>query len=125
MSRHVKSDSIKLDNVVIETDKNKEYTVAEIKHSSKIFKSATPKYDTSWYVKWAASILILIAVMARGSVNIEWELLAINQQVDLIASCIGTMGWFIVGMIWRDRALILLNGVIVIILGQAIIGAFL
>ena len=124
MPRKIKSDSVKLDDVVIETDKNKEFTVAEIKHSTKIFKSATPKYDASWYVKWAASALILIAVMARGSTNVEWSLLELNQQVDLIASCIGTIGWFIVGMLWKDRALILLNGVIVIILGQAIIGAF-
>ena len=125
MSRHIRSDSIKLDDVVIETDKNKEFTVAEIKHSTKIFKSATPKYETSWYVKWIASGLILVAVMARGSIDVNWELLAINQQIDLVASCLGTIGWFVVGMLWRDRALILLNGVIVIILGQAIIGAFL
>ena len=42
MARKVKSDSIKLDDVVIQTDKGQEYSVGEIKHSNRIVKSATP-----------------------------------------------------------------------------------
>ena len=30
----------------------KEVTVAEIKNSKRIFKSATPKYTADWYLKW-------------------------------------------------------------------------
>jgi hypothetical protein len=42
MTRKVSKDSVKLDNVVIE-GQHKEFTIAEIKHSKKIIKSATPK----------------------------------------------------------------------------------
>ena len=57
MARTVKSDSVKLDDVVIQTDKGQEYSVGEIKHSNRIVKSATPKQDLSWYVKWISSFL--------------------------------------------------------------------
>ena len=50
MTRTVKSDSVKLDNVVIETDTGQEFTVGEIKHSNRIVKSATPKQDLGWFV---------------------------------------------------------------------------
>ena len=30
---------------------------------------------------------------------------------DLILSTIGVFGWLIVGLLWKDRALVLLNGV--------------
>jgi len=103
MSRTVTSDSEKLDNVVIETAKGQEFTVGEIKHSNRIQKSATPKQDLSWYVKWTASIFILGSMSIRGVEGL--------QIYDLLLSLIGVIGWMIVGLLWRDRALILLNGV--------------
>ena len=33
------------------------------------------------------------------------------QFLDLCFSLIGVTGWLIVGVLWKDRALILLNGV--------------
>jgi ABC-type siderophore export system fused ATPase/permease subunit len=30
---------------------------------------------------------------------------------DIVLSLIGVSGWMIVGLLWKDRALILLNGV--------------
>ena len=33
------------------------------------------------------------------------------QVVDLILSIIGVTGWLWVGLLWKDRALILLNGI--------------
>ena len=30
---------------------------------------------------------------------------------DIVLSLIGVTGWMIVGLLWKDRALILLNGV--------------
>jgi hypothetical protein len=79
------------------------FTKEEIENSRRIFKSATPKYTIDWYVKWVASSIILTAMSIRGVVG--WE------QADLILSSIGVFLWLIVSFLWKDRALILLNGV--------------
>jgi ABC-type siderophore export system fused ATPase/permease subunit len=79
------------------------FTKEEIENSKRIFKSATPKYTIDWYVKWVASSIILTAMSIRGVVG--WE------QADLILSSIGVFLWLIVSFLWKDRALILLNGV--------------
>lgn len=107
MSRKVPAHSEKLDNVVIETDKGQEFTVGEIKHSNRIVKSATPKQDLSWYVKWISSFFILVSMSMRGIEGL--------QMYDLILSLIGVTGWMWVGFLWKDRALILLNGVGIIL----------
>ena len=86
----------------------------ELENSKRIYKSATPKQDTSWYVKWFASACILIAVLAR-SAGVDYHL------IDVWFSLVGTAGWFVVGMLWKDRALIILNAVLVFILAQGII----
>lgn len=80
-----------------------EFDPKEIKNSKRIFKSATPKYDISWYIKWIASIFILCALSVRG---IEGY-----QFYDLILSIFGIGGWLIVSILWKDRALLVLNGV--------------
>ena len=53
-------------DTVIKTDKGQEFSVGEIQHSKRIVKSATPKGDLSWYVKWIGSMFILLAVMMRA-----------------------------------------------------------
>ena len=53
-------------DTVIKTDKGNEYSIGEIQHSNRIVKSATPKGDLSWYVKWISSMFILAAVMMRA-----------------------------------------------------------
>ncbi|MDA9992062.1 hypothetical protein N9E03_00100 [bacterium] len=73
--------------------------------STRVFKKITPKGDLSWYVKWSSVLLILIATTARATGTIP--------QVDLWFGLFGTIGWFWVGMLWHDRALIFLNGVLV------------
>ena len=35
-------------------------------NSTRVFKKVTPKGDLSWYVKWASSFLILMAVVYRS-----------------------------------------------------------
>lgn len=107
MARKVPAHSEKLDNVTIETSKGQEYTVAEIKHSNRIQKSATPKQDLSWYIKWIASIFILSSMSIRGVEGL--------QMYDLLLSLVGVAGWMWVGFLWKDRALILLNGVGIIL----------
>ena len=75
----------------------------ELENSKRIFKSATPKYDYSWYVKWIASIFIMVSMSMRGIPE--------YQLYDLILSTVGVTGWLVVGLLWKDRALVLLNGV--------------
>jgi hypothetical protein len=81
--------------------------------------SVTPKYDVTWYVKWIASIIVLIGITIRASgvVQLQW--------IDLICSWIGAAGWFFVGFKWNDRALMILNGVIGVVLFAGILRHFL
>ena len=83
--------------------KGLELSVGEIKNSKRIIKSATPKQDLSWYVKWTASVFILGSMTIRGVEGLQFY--------DLVLSLIGVAGWLWVGMLWKDRALILLNGI--------------
>lgn len=103
MSRTVSNESEKLDNVIIQTDSGNEYSVGEIKHSTRLVKSATPKYTIDWYLKWFSSLVVLAAMSIRGIENLVYW--------DLILSIIGITGWLAVSVLWKDRALILLNGV--------------
>ena len=80
-----------------------QFTPEEIENSKRIFKSATPKYTFDWYIKWVASIFILAAMSVRG---VDGFVL-----YDLWASVIGISLWLVVSILWKDRALVLLNGV--------------
>jgi|TARA_B100001094_G_C17590760_1_gene511854 lipid-A-disaccharide synthase-like uncharacterized protein len=80
-----------------------EFDPKEIKNSKRIFKSATPKYTQDWYIKWVASIFVLFAMSIRGVEGM--------QIYDLYFSLVGISLWLIVAIMWKDRALILLNGV--------------
>ena len=74
-----------------------------IEENDQIFESVTPKYTLDWYVKWVASVCILVSIAFRAADGyMLW---------DLGFGTIGVIGWLIVSIIWRDRALILLNGV--------------
>jgi hypothetical protein len=75
----------------------------ELEHSNRWSKSATPKYETSWYLKWISSAVILSAMSIRGIPEL--------QLYDLGLSILGVFGWLIVAILWKDRALIILNGV--------------
>ena len=86
----------------------------ELENSNRIFKSATPKYTLNWYVKWVASFFILISMSMRGIEGLQF--------IDLCFSLIGVTGWCIVGVLWKDRALILLNGVGVALLLRTLFG---
>ena len=77
------------------------FTTEEIENSKRIFKSATPKYTLDWYIKWIASAFVLSAMSIRGVEG--------YQDLDLILSTVGISGWVVVSLLWKDRALILLN----------------
>ena len=73
-------------------------------NSSRVFKKITPRYDLSWYIKWVASIFLMIAVCFRAA--------DFSHMYDLYFSFLGTIGWLIVGFLWHDRALIFLNAIL-------------
>ena len=80
-----------------------EFDPNAIKNSKRIFKSATPKYTIDWYLKWIASAFVLVAMSVRGVDG--------YAIYDLYLSIVGIFLWLIVSVLWKDRALIMLNGV--------------
>ena len=77
-------------------------------NSTRVFKKVTPKGDLSWYIKWASVVLILFATSARATGTMP--------EIDLWFGLFGTIGWAWVGYLWHDRAILLLNGVLVTII---------
>ncbi len=76
-------------------------------NSTRVFKKITPKGDLSWYIKWVSSIFIIIG-MALTSANLF--------PINIIIHGIGVTGWLVVGILWHDRALIMLNGALATLL---------
>jgi hypothetical protein len=92
------------------------FSKEELENSKRIYKSATPKYNLDWYIKWVASIFVLSAMSIRGISELQiW---------DLGLSIIGILLWLVVSVLWKDRALILLNGVGLLFLIRNLITAF-
>ena len=77
------------------------YSKDEVENSKRIFKSATPKQTIDWYVKWAASLVLLVAMVVRSA--------DISNTLDTFLSLVGCLGWLFVAFVWKDRALIILN----------------
>ena len=49
----------------------------------------TPRHDISWYIKWSASVILLIAMSLTSVGNTEpW---------NMILHLIGVVGWLVVG----------------------------
>ncbi len=94
----------------IKSVKGKEYTIEEIENSKRILKSATPKGTLDWYLKWIGSVIFIVAVTVRSTEIPELKI------VDLILSFIATILWAVVGFLWKDRAVMLINGVACVIL---------
>jgi hypothetical protein len=83
-------------------NKKQKFHPDELANSNRIQKSATPKQDLSWYIKWVASVFILSSMSIRGIEGLQFY--------DTLLSLVGVTGWMVVGLLWKDRALILLNG---------------
>ena len=84
-------------------------------NSSRVFKKVTPKGDLSWYLKWASSVFIIIA-MALTSANL--------YPINIVFHLIGVAGWLVVGMLWHDRALIFLNGVAIFVFATGLLNHY-
>ena len=93
------------------------FSKEELQNSKRIYKSATPKLTIDWYIKWVSSVLLIIAMFARGFEELK--------LLDLVFSTLGCMGWLVVSLIWKDRALIILNSLAVFVLGAGIVRYFL
>ena len=91
-----------------EAEVSPKFTPEELENSKRIFKSATPKYDLSWYIKWASSILILIALTIRAA--------DYPRIYDMWFGFVGMIGWTYVGILWKDRAIIIMNVISTILL---------
>ena len=101
--------------IIVNENTGHEFSVEEIAHSNRIQKSVTPKLTLDWYIKWASSIIVLSAISIRSTGLPELQI------YDMFLSWLGAVGWFIVSFMWKDRALILLNGVMAIMLASGII----
>jgi|TARA_S200002703_G_scaffold144960_1_gene139015 hypothetical protein len=75
----------------------------------------TPKGDLSWYIKWIASGIILIGMILTAS-NI--------QPYNMFFHAVGVTGWFIVGMLWQDKALVFINSIALFIFLSGIINYY-
>ena len=84
------------------------YAKEELANSKRIYKSATPKQTVDWSGKWAASIILLAAMVVRSS--------GVSNTLDTVLSFFGCLGWLFVAFVWKDRALIILNAIACFIL---------
>ena len=78
-------------------------------------KKRTPTHDLSWYIKWLATFTIIV-----GAVFNSFEIVPYN--LFIMAS--GVLLWLLVGLLWFDRALIVLNTAILVIYFSGIIMHF-
>jgi len=67
-----------------------------------------------WYLKWVASIIVLCSLALR-SAGPEYRI------YDLLFGTVGIALWTWVSVIWRDRALIMLNGISFFMLSVAVL----
>ena len=77
-------------------------------------RKVTPVHDSTWYVKWISVAFVCVAVLCRSVEEIP-------KIFDVTFSIFGTAGWLWVGFRWHDRALIVLN---TILLAMLVSGAF-
>ena len=75
----------------------------------------TPKQTKDWYIKWSASVLLLTAMVLRATGD--------YPLTDMCLSLVGCIGWLVVAMLWKDRALIILNAIASFILMTGILNS--
>jgi hypothetical protein len=88
--------------------------IEALEDSLSTVRKVTPMHDATWYVKWVSVAFVCVAVLFR---SIE----EVPKIYDITCSIFGTAGWLWVGFKWHDRALIVLN---TILLAMLVSGAF-
>ena len=74
----------------------------EHENPSKTLTPTKEQHTTTWYVKWAASIVLVFAMIATTNDLYPW---------NMILQFIGVAGWLWVSIVCNDRALIVINDV--------------
>ena len=69
---------------------------------TKELKKQTPYKTKDWYLKWVSSIILITGMLFTAN-NI--------YPLNLFISIIGILGWILIGLIWNDRAIILVNAI--------------
>ena len=90
-------------------------TDAEKKAHETLTTTTTPLHTTDWYIKWAASMILLVGMLLTSN-NI--------YPLNIFVHMLGLIGWLIVSIIWNDRALIIINAVGIAIMANGLIGYF-
>ena len=75
----------------------------------------TPTHTLDWYIKWIASIILVGGVILTSN-NI--------YLLNLMVHAIGMFGWFIVAIIWNDRALLVINAVSLVLLINGLVSYY-
>ena len=75
----------------------------------------TPTHTLDWYIKWIASIILVGGVILTSN-NI--------YPLNLMVHAIGMFGWFIVAIIWNDRALLVINAVSLVLLIKGLVSYY-
>ena len=70
-------------------------------------KKLAPTHTLDWYIKWVASVFLIAGVILTSN-NI--------YPLNLFFHAVGMFGWFIVSILWNDRALLVINAVSLAIL---------
>ena len=83
--------------------------IETLEDSLSAVKKVTPVHDDTWYVKWFVVLFICIAVLCRSIQEVP-------KVYDVFFSIIGTAAWLYVGIRWHDRALIVLNTILLALL---------
>ncbi len=80
-----------------------------------LIEKMAPTLTFDWYVKWIASILLIIGTILTSN-NIF--------PLNLYFHSLGLFGWFIVSIIWNDRALLVINAVSLAILVNGMVADY-
>ena len=80
-----------------------------------MIKKLTPVGTLDWYINWTASVIILIG-MGLTSINF--------MPYNLFFHFVGVMGWLVVGVMWHDRALMVVNSVAAMIFFMGILNYY-
>ena len=73
-----------------------------------MIEKVTPYKDITWYVKWTATVLLMLGVSCRAA--------GLSPVFDYTLVLLGEIGWLYVAYRWHDRALIVVTATTMIIL---------
>ena len=74
--------------------------------------TSTPLHTTDWYVKWVATVVLIIGMILTAN-NVH--------PINLFVNIAGLVGWLAVAIMWNDRALIIINAVGVSIYANGVV----